>query len=290
MYVLVCQLLVNGIVTASLYALYGVSWGVIYRTTRIFHFSHHFVFAVAGYSAALVTKELGLPCVFGLVASVLAAVLLGCGIDAVLYRNLRKLKATQTTTFLSSMGFATAGVGIILLVFSSNPRPLAGFPVAILSIGPATFTTVDVTMILASWAIIAFLLMFLSRSKYGKAIQAVGSNAEMAVNIGISSDRIYTLVFALGSAIFGVAAFLYTAKNTAYPMMGMLPFFMSFTAVFLGGVTSIKGHALAGFILGMAETLGMIFLPGEYKIMIVFGILIVVIIIKPEGLLSGKRG
>ena len=290
MYVLISQLFVNGIVTASLYALYGVSWGVIYRTTRIFHFSHHFVFAVAGYSAALVTKELGMPCLIGLVASVLAAVILGCGIDAILYRTLRRLKATQTTTFLSSMGFATAGVGIILLLFSSNPRPIVGFPVVILSIGPATFTTVDVTMVLASWVIITCLLVFLSKSKYGKAIQAVGSNAEMAANIGINSDRIYTLVFALGSAIFGMAAFLFTAKNTAYPMMGMLPFFMSFTAVFLGGVTSIKGHALAGFILGMTETLGMIFLPGEYKIMIVFGILILVIIIKPEGLLSGRRG
>lgn len=290
MYVLVSQLLVNGIVTASLYALYGVSWGVIYRTTRIFHFSHHLVFAVAGYSAALVTKELGLPCLVGLMASISAAVILGCGIDAVLYRNLRRLKATQTTTFLASMGFATAGIGIILLLFSSNPRPLAGFPVVLLSVGPATFTSVDLTMIIVSWIIIACLLIFLSKSKYGKAIQAVGSNSEMAINLGINSDRIYTLVFALGSAIFGIAAFLSTAKNTAYPTMGMLPFFMSFTAVFLGGVSSIKGHALAGFILGMAETLGMIFLPGEYKIMIVFGILIVVIIIKPEGLLSGRSG
>ena len=72
--------------------------------------------------------------------------------------------------------------------------------------------------------------------------------------------------------------------------MGILPFFMSFTAVFLGGVNSIPGHALAGFILGMAENLGMIVLPGEYKIMIAYAILFIVILIKPEGLLGSKRG
>jgi branched-chain amino acid transport system permease protein len=288
MYILASQLLVNGIVTASLYALYGVSWGIIYRTTRIFHFSHHFVFTLAGYMAALATTQAHLHYIFGLLAAVIAAVLLGCLIDALLYRNLRRLKATQTTTFLASMGFATAGVGLILLVLSSNPRPLKGFPVKILSIGPASFTTVDIVMVIASWLCIVGTLFFLSKSKYGKAIRAVGSNSEMAENLGISLDSVYLIVFAIGSGLFGVAAFLYTAKNCAFPLMGMLPFFMSFTAVFMGGVTSIAGHALAGTLLGLAETLGMLILPGEYKLMIVFGLLLIVIVVKPTGLISGK--
>jgi branched-chain amino acid transport system permease protein len=290
MYVLISQLLLNGIVTASLYALYGVSWGIIYRTTRIFHFSHHLIFALAGYTAALVTTELGFHYLLGLLLAIAVAIFLGCSIDAFLYRTLRRLQATQTTTFLASMGFATAGVGLIFLILRSNPRPLTGFPVVMLSIGPANFTTVDLIMIIVSWVLIAGLLVFLSRSRYGKAIRAVGSNMDMAKNLGISSDRVYTVVFAIGSGLFGVGAFLYTAKNCAVPMMGMLPFFMSFTAVFLGGVTNIAGHAVAGAVLGLAETLGMIILPGEYKIMIVFGLLLVVIILKPEGLLSRKRG
>ena len=290
MYVLISQLLLNGVVTASLYALYGVSWGIIYRTTRIFHFSHHLIFSLAGYTAALVTTELGFHYLLGLLLATAVAIALGCSIDAFLYRTLRRLQATQTTTFLASMGFATAGIGLIFLILRSNPRPLTGFPVVMLSIGPANFTTVDLIMIIVSWVLIAGLLVFLSRSRYGKAIRAVGSNMDMAKNLGISSDRVYTIVFAIGSGLFGVAAFLYTAKNCAVPMMGMLPFFMSFTAVFLGGVTNIAGHAVAGVVLGLAETLGMIILPGEYKIMIVFGLLLVVIILKPEGLLSRKRG
>ena len=290
MKVLIIQLFVNGLITASFYALAGVTWGVIYRTTHIFHFAHHLVFAVAGYAAVMIPEQAHLPYFFGFFAAVAAAVLLGCGIDAFLYRRLRTAGATQATTFLASLGFGTAGVAILLFAFTSSPRRLLGFPTKVLSIGEAFFSVADLTMVIVSWAMIGLLLLFLAKSKYGKAIRAVGSNAEMARNVGLNIDRLYLLVFGVGSGLFGAAAFLFTAKNVAYPTMGILPFFMSFTAVFLGGVTSIPGHALAGFILGLAESLGMLVLPGEYKTMIAFAILFVVIVIRPEGLLGFRRG
>jgi branched-chain amino acid transport system permease protein len=290
MRVLIIQLFVNGFITASFYALVGVTWGVIYRTTHIFHFAHHLVFAVAGYAAVMITAQSQLNYFFGFFAAVGAAVLLGCGIDAFLYRRLRRAGATQATTFLASLGFGTAGVAILLLAFTSSPQRLVGFPTKVLSIDDAFFSVADLTMVIVSWTMIGLLLLFLAKSRYGKAIRAVGSNAEMAKNVGLNIDRLYLLVFAIGSGLFGVAAFLFTAKNVAYPTMGILPFFMSFTAVFLGGVPSIPGHALAGFILGLAESLGMLVLPGEYKTMIAFAILFVVIVIRPEGLIGFRQG
>lgn len=289
MRILIIQLLVNGIITGSFYALFGVSWGVIYRTTRIFHFSHHLVFTVAGYAAVLTIVATHLPYSFGLLAAIISAVVLGCSIEIGLYRRLRRLGATQATTFLASMGLATVGVAIILLFFSSNPRHLKGFPTIILSLGPASFTNTDVMIVLVSWVTICLLLLFLFGSKHGKAIRAVSSNKEMAENVGLDIGRIYLLVFGIGSAMFGVASFLFTAKNVAYPLMGLHPFFMSFTAVFLGGVNSIIGAALAGFILGLAENIGMIIFLGEYKIMISYAILVIVIIFRPEGILGKKR-
>jgi branched-chain amino acid transport system permease protein len=290
MKVLIIQLFVNGLITASFYALAGVTWGVIYRTTHIFHFAHHLVFAVAGYAAVIIPEQAHLPYFFGFFAAVGAGALLGCGIDAFLYRRLRMAGATQATTFLASLGFGTAGVAILLFAFTSSPRRLVGFPTKVLSIGEAFFSVADLTTVIVSWVMVGLLLLFLAKSRYGKAIRAVGSNAEMARNVGLNIDRLYLLVFGIGSGLFGVAAFLFTAKNVAYPTMGILPFFMSFTAVFLGGVTSIPGHALAGFILGLAESLGMLVLPGEYKTMIAFAILFVVIVIRPEGLLGFRHG
>ncbi len=287
---LTAQLLVQGLITASFYALAGVTWGIIYRTTLTFHFSHQLVFTVAGYTAALIAGELQLHYLFAFFCSIATAVVLGCSIDAFLYRKLREMGATKATTFLSSLGFAIAGVAIMLLLFSSNPRSIKGFPSKTLSLGSVFFTTADVAMVTVSLLSVGLLLLFLRKSRYGKVIRAVGSNSEMARNLGLDIDRVYLFVYAIGSGLFGVAAFLFTLKNVAYPTMGVLPFFISFTAVFLGGVSSIAGHALAGFILGMAENIGMIVLPGEYKIMIAYGILFIVILIKPEGLLGPKRG
>jgi len=288
--ILIFQLIANGLVVGSFYALAGVSWGIIYKTTRTFHFSHHLVFTCAGYTAALVTTNLQQSYAVGFVCAVLVAVVLGCSIDALLYRRMRMMGAIRDTIFLASVGLGTAGVALILLFLSSNTRSLAKAPAKMISLGPATLTSDDLVMLIGSWLLIAALLIFLNKSRYGKAIVAVGSNEEMARNLGFNINRIYTLVFALGSFLFGCAAFFFAAKNVAYPTMGLLPFFMSFTAVFLGGVSSIFGHALAGLLLGLAENLGMIILPGEYKLIISFSILFIVILIKPEGLLSRKRG
>jgi branched-chain amino acid transport system permease protein len=286
---LIIQLLVNGMITGSFYALFGLSWGIIYKTTRIFHFSHHLVFTIAGYAAVLVTSNAGLHYSFGFVAAIISAVLAGCSIEVFLYRKLRSLRATQATTFLASMGLAVMGVTIILLILSSTPRSLKGFPLAILTIGPANCTNVDVLAVISSWVTIGLLLLFLLKSKFGKAIRAVSSNKEMAETVGLDIGKIYLLVFGIGSGLFGIASFLFAAKNVVYPYMGMQPFFIAFTAVFLGGVKRIEGAALAGLLLGLAENIWMIVLPGEYKLMIAYAMLVVVIIFKPEGLLSRKR-
>jgi branched-chain amino acid transport system permease protein len=290
MKILIIQLMLNGFIAASFYALCGVSWGVIYRTTRIFHFAHHLVFAVAGYTAFMIASQAHLPYFLGLLAAVAVAAFLGCCTDAFLYRPLRKMGATRETTFLASLGFATAGVAILLFAFSSTPRRVEGFPAKILSLGEAFFSVADLTLVIGCWVMIILLLLFLKKSKYGKAIRAVGSNVEMARNVGLNIDRIYLLVFAIGSVLFGVGAFLFSVKNVVFPTMGMLPLFMAFSAVFLGGVNSIPGHALAGMLLGFSESLGMLVLPGQYRTMIAFSVLFVVIIIRPKGLISFVQG
>jgi branched-chain amino acid transport system permease protein len=284
------QLLAQGIITGSFYALAGVSWGIIYRTTLTFHFAHHLVFAVSGFAAALATTDLGFHYLLGLGMSIFFAALVGSLIDALLYKTLRKAGASKATTFLASLGLATAGVAVLLLIFSSTPRSVKGFPIKTLSLGPVFFTTADVAMVLASTAATGLVFLFLGKSRYGKVIRAVGSNRDMAFNVGINIDHVYVLVYSIGSALFGLAGFLFTVKNAAYPTMGLHPFFISFTAVFLGGVPSILGHALAGFLLGLAENIGMIVLPGEYKLMIAYGILFIVILVRPEGLIGRRRG
>ncbi len=282
------QLVINGIIAGSLYALAGVSWGIIFNTTDTFHYAHCLVFSLAGYVAVL-SINAGFPLAVSFVFTMIAGALLGCAIEAWIYRKLRERGGQLFTIFLSSLGTATIGMTFLLLVFTATPRAISHPWKAPIEWGPVNLLKLDIIIVILSWGLIGLLIMLLKKSNYGKAIRAVGINRVMAEISGLSVNKIYLLVYAIGSALFGAHAFLYSAKFTATPFMGFTPFLYSFTAVFLGGVGTIPGAAIGGLVLGLAEQLGMVILPGEYKLLIAFSILFVVVLIRPQGLLGMSR-
>lgn len=286
---LALQLLLNGIIIGSMFALGGVSWGIIYNTTSTFHYAACFIFSAAGYAAILVGMDAQLHLCFSFIAAVLTSALMGVGIELWIYRPLRKNGAKLFNIFLASMGIATIGLVLILLVFSSNPRVLSGFPMKVFSFGPVTFTSVDMLTVISCWLLIGLLLIFMVKNKYGKIIRAVGINPDMAEIYGLDVNKIFLIVYAIGSGLFGAEAFLFALKYTATPFMGLSPFFIAFTAVFLGGEGTILGAAIGGLFLGVAMQLGMLFLPGTYTILVAFSILFVLLLIKPKGLLGAKN-
>jgi len=152
-----------------------------------------------------------------------------------------------------------------------------------------TFTTIDLFTVAVSWLVIILLFVFLVRTKAGMMIRAVSSNPEKATFIGIDSKKIFVLVFGIGSLLVGIAAFLATLDKPANPNIGLSALLISFITVFLGGVGSLGGAVLGGMILGVAESLVIIVLPTEYKMVVTFFILFLVILIKPEGLMGKKH-
>jgi branched-chain amino acid transport system permease protein len=171
MRILIIQLFVNGLITASFYALAGVSWGVIYRTTHIFHFSHHLVCSVAGYAAILAPTEAHLLCLRlfcrrGRACSLAAALMPA-------YTGLCGGGSRRQPPFSPLLGLGPQSRHPAL-AFTSSPRRLVGFPTKVLSIGEA-FLFGDLTMAIISWAMIGFLLFFLAKSRWGKAIRAVAA-------------------------------------------------------------------------------------------------------------------
>lgn len=281
------QLLVRGLITGSLYALLGVSWGIIYNTTRTFHFAHGFIYTLAAY-LILVPVGLGLPLIPSLLVGLIAATAAGCAIEYFAYLPMRKKNASQLSVFLTAMGIMIAGQSLILLIFGPDSRPLEGFPERIISLGPVTLTTIDLFTVFLAWIVMAFLFLFLGRTKAGMMIRAVSSNPEKATFIGIDSKRIFLLVFGIGSLLVGIASFLITLDKPANPNMGLHALLISFITVFLGGVGNLKGAVLGGLILGIAESLVIMILPTEYKMVVTFFILFLVILIKPEGLMGKK--
>jgi branched-chain amino acid transport system permease protein len=281
------QLLTRGVITGSLYALLGVSWGIIYNTTRTFHFAHGFIYTLTSY-VILVLVGMSLPLTPSLLLGLLAATLAGCGVEYFAYLPMREKNASQLSVFLTAMGIMIAGQSLIHLIFGPDSKPLAGFPEQVISLGMITFTTIDLFTVVLSWIVIALVFAFLARTKAGMMIRAVASNPEKATFIGIDSKKIFVLVFGIGSLLAGIAAFLATLDKPANPNIGLGALLISFITVFLGGVGSLAGAVLGGMILGIAESLVIIVLPTEYKMVVTFFILFLVILIKPEGLMGKK--
>jgi branched-chain amino acid transport system permease protein len=281
------QLLARGFITGSLYALLGVSWGIIYNTTRTFHFAHGFIYTVASY-AILSFTGLSLPLIPSVFIGLLVATLAGCGIEYFAYLPMRQKNASQLSIFLTAMGIMIAGQSLIHLLFGPDSRPLEGFPEQVISIGPITFTTIDLFAVVVAWLAIALLFIFLGRTKVGMMVRAVSSNPEKAIFIGIDSKKIFVVVFGIGSLLVAIASFVLTLDKPANPNIGLHALLISFVTVFLGGVGSLPGAVIGGLILGVAESLVIIILPTEYKMVVTFFILFSVILIKPEGLMGKK--
>lgn len=283
------QLLASGIVVGSTYALIGVSFGVIYSTTRIFHLAHAAVYTLAAYMAVIGVDDLGLPLAVAVPFGILCGVALGVLIESfpvIGYRALRARAATLLGLFLVSLGVTTAAPNLIEIIFGSGNRPLNGFSISSHSIGHASFTNLDILQTAISWGLIAATLLFLTKTRYGHAITAVRTNRTMAAAVGILPNRIYLLVFAIGSALVGVASTFFAMGNVAFPQMGLTPVLIGFIAVFLGGIESTIGAAVGGLVIGLIGNLSGLFLAANYELAVVFSVLFIVLIVRPQGILG----
>jgi branched-chain amino acid transport system permease protein len=279
------QLLVSGLVLGSVYALLAVSFGIIYATTETFHLAHSVVYTVAAYAAIVTVDSLGLPLAPAALAGLAAAVALGIAIETVCYRPMRRRNATVLAIFLASLGLAIVGPNLIQIMFGPENRNLPGFPNDTITLSEnITFTVLDLTSVVVCWTCVAALSLALRRTRYGRAITAVRTNQEMAMAVGIPVERIFAIVFAVGSLLVGVAALLFTMDRVAFPTMGLSPVLTGFIAVFLGGIGSTIGAAVGGLTLGLITSLSGLWLSGDYSPAVVFGLLFILLLIRPQGL------
>lgn len=282
---LAAQLAANGLIAGSLYSLLGVSWGLVFATTKIFHFAHALTLTVATYAAVFLVEGAGLGLPLGFVAAGAVGGLFGLATEVGIYRPLRRVNATQLNVFLASLGFLIAGESALLILFGPEARPLPGFPLEGIILGPVAFTTIEALWIGAAWALVLTLIAWLRLARWGRAIRAVASNPELAQCVGVDPGRVFLLVFAVGSALVGLGGALIALRDTASPFMGVQPILAAFIAVFLGGIGSIPGAVVGGLVLGLAENMGGLVLAGHWQGVIAFVVLFLVLVFRPAGLL-----
>jgi branched-chain amino acid transport system permease protein len=282
------QLLLNGVVVGSFYAILGLSFALIYWTTRIFHFAHGIVYTVAGYAIYTAVVPLGLPVPVGIPLGALAAMTVGVGCELLMYRPLRRRRASAMTPMIASLGLFIILQNLFVVFYTADARPLTRHYFRPIDLGPLTTTWLKISTVLVAAAVFAVVLGFLHRTGVGRAIRAIVDNPRMARVVGIDLDRTYLLVYALGSVLVVPAAFIATLDRGASPDMGLPAVLTAAVAVFVGGVGAIPAAALAGLLVGVAENVSVLYIGTEWQLTLSFLILIVFLLFRPRGIL-GRR-
>jgi branched-chain amino acid transport system permease protein len=285
---LVLQLLVNGLVNGSHYALLGLSFGLIFGTTRITHFAYGPLYALSAYACWWATAKLGLPLVAGFAVGIAAGAAAGLLSYALLYRPFERAGSPPLVILIASLGLFIVVENAIGIVFGTDTKVVPSPPASLFLLGPVAVTSVQLVQVGALAAIGLGLWLFLSRTRFGRAVRAQTDNPEMATIVGIDTVRLSMLVFALGSAIAAVPACLILVKDGATAYMGFLAVFMGFVAVVVGGIGSLRGAVAGGLALGLVESAGMAKIPTEWQNSIAFVVLFVVLLVRPRGLFGGR--
>ena len=290
------QQLANGIAWGSIYALIALGYTMVYGILRLINFAHGDVYMVGAFAAYFLARALGVGTVLSASPLLAAAVLLGSMVisaalgilvELLAYRPVRR--SSRLTALITAIGVSLFLENAGILLFGADPKffPQVIAPRTITLPGGVLVTNHQITVILVSVALMVGLTLFIQRTKTGKAMRAVSFHRDAASLMGIPTDRIITITFALGSALAAAAGFLVGLTNPKIePLMGIMPGIKAFVAAVLGGIGSIPGAMIGGLLMGISEYMVVGYVSSTYRDAIAFVILIIVLLIKPAGLLG----
>jgi len=284
------QYLINGISIGSIYAIIALGYTMVYGIAKMLNFAHGDVIMVGAYISFCVTNYLGLPVGVAVIAAVVVCTLLGVIIEALAYRPLRG--TASLAVLITAIGVSYFVQNAAQLIWSSNAK---SFP-SIISMeaislfgGQLTITGEVVVNIIVAVVIMIMLTWFTGNTRIGKSMRAVSEDRDAAQLMGINVNRTISVTFAIGSALAAIAGILMCSSlHTLQPTTGSMPGIRAFTAAVLGGIGSIPGAMLGGILLGIIETFAKAYLSTQFSDAIVFSVLIIILLVKPAGLL-GKR-
>ena len=280
--------LITGISLGSIYALIALGYTMVYGIAKMLNFAHGDVIMIGGYMTFVVGQSLGLPIWATILFGIAVCTLLGVTIEKIAYKPLRS--ATSLAVLITAIGVSYFLQNAALLGFGSAARtttsvvPKFSLPLGDIRVSGETVVTIAVSVL-----IMVGLTLFVNYTKSGKAMRAVSEDRGAAQLMGINVNATISLTFAIGSALAGVAAVLLCSTYTQLsPYTGAMPGIKAFTAAVFGGIGSIPGAMIGGIVLGVIENLSKAYISTQLSDAIVFAVLIVVLLVKPTGIMGKK--
>ena len=284
------QYLINGISIGAVYAIIALGYTMVYGIAKMLNFAHGDVIMVGAYISYSVTTYMGMPALVSVVIAMAVCTLLGIIIEGLAYKPLRG--TSSLAVLITAIGVSYFLQNAAQLIWGATPKNFSSIvtfsPISLFG-GQLVITGEVLITVVASALIMVGLHFFTSKTKTGKAMRAVSEDRDAAQLMGINVNRTISTTFAIGSALAAIAGVLLCSTvPTLQPTTGSMPGIRAFTAAVFGGIGSIPGAMLGGILLGLIETFSKAYLSSQFSDAIVFLVLIIVLLVKPAGLM-GKQ-
>lgn len=286
MLVEILQQALNGLAIGAVYTLIALGLTVVFGILGIAHFAHGSVAMSGGYLTFWFGERFGLPFFAAMALAMVAGAVLGLLIERLAYRPVRD--APHINAFIIALGLTMMFEGINLLAFGADQVVIQTPYRGVFNLGGVAVAELRLQVILTTCTLIAIVAWLISRTKTGKSIRAVAQNRPAAVLMGVNVNQVSAVVFSVSSALGAAAGALVGALLAIAPGVGEGLAVKGFAVLILGGLGSVPGAIVGGLVLGVSESLAAGFISSAYKDVIAFAVMIVVLLLRPEGLM-GKR-
>ena len=283
------QQLLNGLNQGAIYALIALGYTMVYGIAKMLNFAHGDVIMVGAYTLFVTMGTMGLPAYLGVILSIVFCAVLGVVLEKVAYKPLRG--SSPLAVLITAIGVSYFLQSLALLIFGSQQQKvesvvsLPSVYLGAVELSGESIATLGITII-----IMVALTLFIKKTKTGRAMLAVSEDRGAAQLMGINVNRTISITFAIGSGLAAVAGALFVSSyGFVGPYTGSLPGIKAFVAAVLGGIGSIPGAMLGGILLGIIESFSKAYISTQLSDAIVFGVLILVLLVRPSGLLGRKK-
>ncbi len=279
----------NGLSIGSSYALIAIGYTMVYGILRLINFAHGDIFMMAGYFMIIAMTDFLLPWYVSLIIVIAATILLGVLTEKIAYKPLRS--APRMSVMISAIGVSYLLQNLATYLFSALPKPYPqiGFLNTKITIGNLSTSLVTFITPVLTIIIVLALVFLVNKTKIGMAMRAVSKDFEVARLMGIKINNVISITFVIGCALAAIGSVLYfVPRPQVYPLSGSLPGLKCFVAAVFGGIGSIPGALVGGFLIGVSETFIKASAYSEFSDAFTFVILIIVLLFRPTGLFGEK--
>lgn len=283
------QYCLTGISIGGIYALIAIGYTMVYGILRLINFAHGDIFMMAAYFMIFSMTTFALPWYVSMIVVLITTVVLGVCIEKIAYKPLRS--APRMSIMISAIGVSYLLQNLATYLFSALPRPYPaiGFLTRIVTIGSISTSVVTFITPVLTVIFVIVLIQLINHTKIGMAMRAVSKDFETSQLMGIKINRVISVTFVIGCFLAAVGSILYfTPRPSVYPLAGSLPGLKCFIAAVFGGIGSIPGAVLGGFIIGLSETFIKALGYSEFSDAFTFVLLILILLVKPTGLFGEK--